>query len=74
MARYNAMRNYNRYRNGGVARIRPSSAPMPMSRPNTLLGVSMSNLYGNNIQGYQEGKQDRIRELIRRAVGIDLNA
>jgi hypothetical protein len=55
MARYNAMRNYNKYRNGGVAHIRPSSAPMPMSRPNTLLGAAMRNQYGNNIQGYQEG-------------------
>ena len=55
MARYNAMRNYNKFRNGGVARIRPSYSPMPMSRPNTLLGASMSNQYGNNIQGYQEG-------------------
>jgi len=55
MARYNAMRNYNKFRNGGVAHIRPSSAPMPMSRPNTLLGASMRNQYGNNIQGYQGG-------------------
>ena len=55
MARYNAMRNYNKYRNGGVARLRPSSAPMPMSSPNTLLGTSMRNQYGNNIHGYQGG-------------------
>jgi V/A-type H+-transporting ATPase subunit F len=27
-----------------------------------------------DIQGHQEGKQDRIRDLIRQAVGIDLNA
>lgn len=27
-----------------------------------------------DIHGHQEGKQDRIRELIRQAVGIDLNA
>ena len=55
MARYNAMRNYNKYRNGGVARLRPSSAPMPMSSSNTLLGTSMRNQYGDNIHGYQGG-------------------
>jgi len=27
-----------------------------------------------DIHGHQEGKQDRIRELIRHAVGIDINA
>jgi len=68
MARYNAMRNYNKYSNGGVASLRPSSASMPMSSPNTLLGTSMRNQYGDNIHGYQGGTSSayaRFKPLIK---------